>query len=128
METSTDDGGDPARYGVDDIQEELSVRVCNADIGNEVRQVVRRNVVTRELTKPTEGHVEHHAVAASAGLEQLADIKEVPPGKETSLLDGPPHFRHLQQNQWMVEVSIRMQLGEYSASLFISALAYEPSR
>jgi hypothetical protein len=89
VQTGTDDGRNPADEGIDDVEDQFGVSVCDADAVEHDWQVVRYNakddvsllllpdvtrlcdlLVTAELTEPRESDVEHQSVPAGAGFHK----------------------------------------------------------
>ena len=127
MQEGAEGGEDPAGDGVDDVEQELGAGVGDADVFDQRREVVRDDVVARELAEPGEGDVEHEAVAPVARLDHVAQVEDgVPGGHAAFCREGGFHFVHFKVDQGVVEVAVGVVVGDEGAGFVGVAFGDEP--
>ena len=121
----TNNGSDHGEDGVDGVDEQLRVCVCDTGGLDHLRHEVADDVVSRPLSE--EGHHDDHVrpVAGRLGVEQLA---VVPPGVLVSvhvaLLDD---LAILQLHKRVVGIAVAVVLGHDPQSFFGAVLGDEPT-
>ena len=110
------------------VQNELCIGVGHANILQQVRQVVRADIVATELAKPAEGDIQHEPIPSSSTLHKHTEVEEVSPVGHAFLSKRVGHLGHLKLDNRMSAFTVGMILRYDSSGLVGAVLAYQPSR
>ena len=83
-------------------------------------------LVTRELAKPTESNVEHHAVSSATSPKEVSNIKDLAPADHALFAQIVCHFGHLEGDNGVGGVPVCMILYDQSSGFVMTVLCDEP--
>ena len=83
-------------------------------------------LVTRKLAEPSKSDVQSQAISPASGFHERLQVEEVPPGGHALELQGGNHLLHLQLNERMVEITVRVVASNDLFGFFMSVFAHEP--
>lgn len=120
--------GNPSSNSIDGIHQQHSIGAGDSDVLDQKGQIVRRDVVSRKLTKPGHSDCKHQSITGGSFPDKRAEIEIIARRMDTALPQRFSDFVKLDIDDGVVGLSVRMVLDNKCSSLGFAAPGYQPAR